>query len=163
MAERTSLGRVGLVLRGEYSPSTPYLWLDVVYFEKGAYVCKRDNIGQPVTDTRYWQPIVTLDDVAGDMDSAIQGAQQAAQAATDAAGTAYTAAERAVSIAQEAGTEAVTRADNAGNEARRTAQTAASAANTAADNATSAANALQAISFDINADSELEVNIPWQS
>jgi len=163
MAVKTPIGRVGLVLRGEYDPVTPYVRLDVVYSGNGSYVCRVPCTGVPVTNAEYWQMIVSLDDVADDMSAAVEAAQAATQAATDAAGTANSAAAQAVSTAEQAATEAISKAQQAGNEAKQTAQTAASAANTAADNANSAANALQNISFDINANAEMEVTIPWQS
>lgn len=152
MAVKTPIGRVGLVLRGEYAPETPYVNLDVVYSGNGAYVCRKPCTGVPVTNAEYWQVIVSLDDVADDMSAAVEAAGLAAQAANAAAGTANSAAAQAVRTAEQAGTEA-----------QQTAQTAANAANTAADNANSAANALQNISFDINANAEMEVTIPWQS
>lgn len=163
MAVKTPIGRVGLVLRGEYDPGTPYVKLDVVYSGNGSYVCRKPCTGVPVTNAEYWQVIVSLDDVADDMSAAVEAAERAAQAATDAAGTANSAAAQSVRTAEQAATEAISKAQQAGNEARQTAQTAADAANTAAGNANSAANALQNISFDINANAEMEVTIPWQS
>ena len=152
MAVKTPIGRVGLVLRGEYDPGTPYVKLDVVYSGNGSYVCRKPCTGVPVTNADYWQGIVSLDEVADDMGAAVEAAERATQAATDAAVTANSAAAQAVRTAEQAGTGA-----------QQTAQTAANAANTAADNANSAANALQNISFDINANAEMEVTIPWQS
>lgn len=185
MAVKTPIGRVGLVLRGEYDPGTPYVKLDVVYSGNGSYVCRKPCTGVPVTNAEYWQVIVSLDDVADDMSAAVEAAERATQAATEAAGTANSAArqavetaqtaaeqatttaesagQQAVQIAQTAGAQAVANANTAGNEAKQTAQTAANAANTAAGKANSAANALQNISFDINANAEMEVTIPWQS
>lgn len=123
MAVKTSLGRVGLVLRGEYNPETPYVRLDVVYRNKGTYVCRKDCVGVPVSNAEYWQVVVNLDGLAADLNDSIHDAEQATEDAN-------TAAERA---------------------------------NNAADHANSVADAIRNISFDINADAELEVNIPWQS
>lgn len=152
MAVKTPIGRVGLVLRGEYDPATPYVKLDVVYSGNGSYVCRKPCTGVPVSNAEYWQVIVSLDNVADDMSAAVEAAGQATQAATDAAGMAYSAAAQAVRTAEQAGTEA-----------QQTAQTAANAASTSAANANGAANALRNISFDINANAEMEVTIPWQS
>ena len=123
MAVKTSLGRVGLVLRGEYNPETPYVRLDVVYRNNGTYVCRKDCVGVPVSNAEYWQVVVNLDGLAADLNDSIHDAEQATEDAN-------TAAERA---------------------------------NNAAGNANNVADAIRNISFDINADAELEVNIPWQS
>ena len=123
MAVKTSLGRVGLVLRGEYNPETPYVRLDVVYRNKGTYVCRKDCVDVPVSNAEYWQVVVNLDGLAADLNDSIHDAEQATEAANTAANT----------------------------------------ANNAAGNANNVADAIRNISFDINADAELEVNIPWQS
>lgn len=156
MPNVTNLGRVGMVLRGEYSPSTSYERLDVVYYQKGAYCARTAVSGVAPTNSTYWQTIVSMNDVSEDM----YGSILAAQTATD---NANTAAGSAVQIAQDAASSATSTASSAAESARIVAAEAASNANDAADNATSVADALSNISFDINEDMQLEVNIPWQT
>lgn len=156
MPNVTNLGRVGMVLRGEYSPSTSYERLDVVYYQKGAYCARTAVSGVAPTNSTYWQTIVSMNDVSEDMYDSIL----AAQTATD---NANTAADNAVQIAQDAASAATSTASSAAESARIVAAEAASNANDAADNATSVADALSNISFDINEDMQLEVNIPWQT
>jgi len=155
MSVTTSLGRVGLVLRGEYSPNTAYIKLDVVYSGNGAYICRKPCTGIAVSNAEYWQVIVDFNTLASDMATAISEAIAATEAAN-------TAAEEAVEIAELKGDQAIAYADQAGSAAQQTANTAASAANAAATNANNVAEAIRNISFNINTDAELEVNIPWQ-
>ncbi len=53
-----NLGRVGLVIKGEYDNTTQYKKLDVVFFNGRTYVAKRDAKGQEPTNTVYWQQMV---------------------------------------------------------------------------------------------------------
>ena len=55
--ETVNLGRVGMVLRGEYNAVTQYRKLDVVTFEGSAYAAKRDTKGDLPTNKVYWQQI----------------------------------------------------------------------------------------------------------
>ena len=51
------LGRVGLNLCGEYSPTTAYEPLDVVAWRGGGYAAKANSIGVAPGDTDRWQPL----------------------------------------------------------------------------------------------------------
>ena len=53
-----NLGRVGLVIKGEYNNTTQYKKLDVVFFNGRTYVAKQDAKGQEPTNTVYWQQMV---------------------------------------------------------------------------------------------------------
>jgi len=96
----TKLGRVGLVLRGDYDPVAQYTRLDVVNYQRGAYVAKGDVKDVLPTDPGYWQKLVSLDDVAGDLAEAADGARNAAQAANAAAEDADQATEYAAGAAE---------------------------------------------------------------
>ena len=52
-----NLGRVGLNLRGGYSPTTAYEPLDVVAWRGGSYAAKANSIGVAPGDTDRWQPL----------------------------------------------------------------------------------------------------------
>lgn len=156
MPNITNLGRVGMVLRGEYSPSTSYERLDVVSYQKGAYCAKTAVSGVVPTNSTYWQTIVSMNDVSEDMYDSILAAQSAID-------NANTAAETAVQIAQDAASAAESTANAAATNARTVTAEAATNANNAATNANNVADALSGISFDISSDMKLEVNIPWQS
>lgn len=52
------LGKFQMRLRGSYSPSTTYDFLDVVYYNGGSYCSKADGTkGKVPTNTTYWQQI----------------------------------------------------------------------------------------------------------
>lgn len=56
MAER-NLGRIGLVLRGEYDASTAYRKLDVVLYNGDSFACKADTTGNSPGNSNYWQQL----------------------------------------------------------------------------------------------------------
>ena len=56
MATVINAGRVAMVPKGEWSASTAYVRLDVVYYNGSSYVAIQDSTGQnPSTATTYWQ------------------------------------------------------------------------------------------------------------
>lgn len=56
MATVINAGRVSMVPKGEWSASTAYVRLDVVYYNGSSYVAIQDSTGQnPSTATTYWQ------------------------------------------------------------------------------------------------------------
>lgn len=50
-----NLGRVGLVLRGEYDASTKYEKLDVVTYQGSSYIAKQATTGNAPTNESFWQ------------------------------------------------------------------------------------------------------------
>ena len=52
------LGKVGMLLKGEYSASTTYVKLDVVTYLGESYVAKVTTVGNLPTDTEYWDKLV---------------------------------------------------------------------------------------------------------
>lgn len=89
MATITQLGRVGLVLKGEYSAATQYDHLDVVTHEGSAYVATQSTKGNAPPNATYWQALADA-----------SGAAAAATSANAAASTANTAAAAATEAAQ---------------------------------------------------------------
>lgn len=57
-------GRVLMIPKGTYSPTTTYDPLDAVKYEQNSYVCKQTSRGNLPTNTTYWQPLtdVTADE-----------------------------------------------------------------------------------------------------
>ena len=51
---KTSLGKVGILPKGEYSSATQYLRLDIVSYNGSSYLCIKDCIGVDVTNKEYW-------------------------------------------------------------------------------------------------------------
>lgn len=89
MATTTKLGRVGLVLKGEYSASTQYEHLDVVTHNGSAYAAKQATKGNAPPNATYWQALADA-----------SGAAAAATAANNAATSANAAAAAANQAAQ---------------------------------------------------------------
>lgn len=60
-----SAGRVLMIPKGTYSPTTTYDPLDAVNYEHNSYVCKQTSRGNLPTNTTYWQPLtdVTADEI----------------------------------------------------------------------------------------------------
>lgn len=60
-----SAGRVLMIPKGTYSPTTTYDPLDAVKYEHNSYVCKQTSRGNLPTNTTYWQPLtdVTADEI----------------------------------------------------------------------------------------------------
>ena len=50
-----NLGRVGLVLKGEYDASTKYEKLDVVTYQGSSYIAKQTTTGNAPTNESFWQ------------------------------------------------------------------------------------------------------------
>ena len=51
---KTSLGKVGILPKGEYSSATQYLRLDIVSYNGSSYLCIKDCVGIDVTNKEYW-------------------------------------------------------------------------------------------------------------
>lgn len=48
-------GRIGFVLRNDYSPTETYDFLDVVYYNGASYVAKKLTVGHtPTENNEYW-------------------------------------------------------------------------------------------------------------
>lgn len=89
-----NLGKIGMVLRGEYSATTSYEKLDVVTYEGSSFVAKVATAGNTPnadgTDTTFWQCIAKRgEEINGEL------ARAAAEAANKAAGAATKAAQEA--------------------------------------------------------------------
>lgn len=53
----TDLGKVGIVMKGNYNSANDYEELDVVNYQNGLYIAIQDApAGTLPTDTTYWQP-----------------------------------------------------------------------------------------------------------
>ena len=59
-----SAGRVLLMPKGEYSPTTPYTLLDSVSYQGSSYVAMGSTTGNLPTNTTYWQLLASGGDVA---------------------------------------------------------------------------------------------------
>lgn len=64
MAQSTvNLGKVSIVLKGEWLNSTTYSTLDVVFLSGNSYISLVDNnLNHVVSDTNYWQMIAEKGD-----------------------------------------------------------------------------------------------------
>lgn len=49
------LGRVSVLFKGEYEPTTNYEKLDIVSYNGSSYACLKESVGVLPTDTNYWQ------------------------------------------------------------------------------------------------------------
>lgn len=49
------LGRVSIILKGEYNSTTNYEKLDIVSYNGSSYACLKESVGVLPTDTNYWQ------------------------------------------------------------------------------------------------------------
>ena len=82
----TILGRVGLVLKGEWAETTAYKALDVVSHNGYAWAAKIDSTGvEPsTTNSTEWQPLAESATVLAQMESYTQQAASSAEAGTKA-------------------------------------------------------------------------------
>ena len=56
----TDLGKVGMVMKGDYNSASTYETLDVVSYNNGLYVAKQNvPAGTAPTNTTYWQAALT--------------------------------------------------------------------------------------------------------
>ena len=55
---KENLGKVMMIPKGEYSNDITYEILDIVTYNGGSYVCKKDSKGNIPTNLEYWQVIV---------------------------------------------------------------------------------------------------------
>jgi hypothetical protein len=57
----TDLGKVGIVMKGTWSNSTPYEVLDAVYYGDATYIAKQDVPANTLpTNTTYWQQALSI-------------------------------------------------------------------------------------------------------
>jgi len=70
----TNLGRVGFVLKGEWSSSAAYVPLDVVYYNGYSYAAIVNSSGQTPPNIAYWQPIGVGTGVITRVDEILNGA-----------------------------------------------------------------------------------------
>lgn len=55
----TDLGKVGMVMKGNYNSASTYEALDAVSYNNGLYVAKQEvPAGTAPTNTTYWQPAI---------------------------------------------------------------------------------------------------------
>ena len=55
-------GRVLILPKGEYDATTTYNLLDLVYYQRGSFLCKKTSTGNTpdlTEDTEYWMKIVS--------------------------------------------------------------------------------------------------------
>lgn len=82
---KTNLGKVALTPKGTYSATATYEILDFVYTTDSSYVSlQSNNVGHPVSDPLWWQPLAT----GSQASDAAEEAQKAAEAALEAAAAA---------------------------------------------------------------------------
>ncbi|MDL2317786.1 hypothetical protein LJC74_01655 [Eubacteriales bacterium OttesenSCG-928-A19] len=102
----TNLGRVGVATRGPYDPTTQYDYLDLVTYPAdkptASYLAKGPTLGNPPTDSQYWQVQVDVGEIVEGVADATQRADAAAASANTAAGSATSASEAAGTAAQAA-------------------------------------------------------------
>ena len=59
MANTTyNLGRVGMNVRGEYSPTIAYQPMDIVTYQNGSYMAKVATTGSAPTNTSKWDKLM---------------------------------------------------------------------------------------------------------
>jgi hypothetical protein len=95
MSATNVLGRVGIVLRGEYDSAANYKRLDVVTHEHCSYVATQDVSGIAPPNAA-WQPLADVSDLLASAATAIEEANAARDAANKAAEDAEAAFENAV-------------------------------------------------------------------
>ena len=54
---RTMIGKIGMILKGEWNENTYYKKLDVVTLDGSSYVCVKDNENKNVLEQEYWHLI----------------------------------------------------------------------------------------------------------
>lgn len=54
---KENLGKVMMIVKGEYSNDITYEILDIVYYNGSSYVCKKDSVGNTPENLEYWQLI----------------------------------------------------------------------------------------------------------
>ena len=52
---KTSLGKVSVLPKGEYSSVIQYSRLDIVTYKGSSYICIKDSLGIEITNEEYWQ------------------------------------------------------------------------------------------------------------
>ena len=62
-------GRIGFDIKGEYSPTVTYDFLDVVFYQKSSYVAKKLTVGNtPARSDEYWQILAEAEGITADGD-----------------------------------------------------------------------------------------------
>lgn len=134
---KTILGRVGMVLRGEYDSTEEYERLDVVTHNGSSFAGLKTSVGIEPPNEEYWQPIADVTKALADVEEAVGNAELATDNANEAA-------QQAVQTANAASVEAVRIANEAAQNAAETASNAAETANDAAERADEAARGIDA-------------------
>lgn len=52
---KTKIGKVMILLKGDYDSSAQYIRLDAVKYQGSLYIARKDNVGIAPTNTEYWQ------------------------------------------------------------------------------------------------------------
>lgn len=78
-----NLGRVGLVLRGDWSATTNYVPLDVVTYNGNSFAAKAASINTLPTNTTYWQPLAQNSEYIAQMEEYLAQAQEYAETAEE--------------------------------------------------------------------------------
>ena len=69
-------GRIGFIIKGEYSDTETYDFLDVVYYNGSSYVAKKETLGnEPTESGEFWQILA----VKGESASAVTGVKGSAE------------------------------------------------------------------------------------
>lgn len=62
-------GRIGFDIKGDYSPTVTYDFLDVVFYQKSSYVAKKLTVGNtPARSDEYWQILAEAEGITADGD-----------------------------------------------------------------------------------------------
>lgn len=78
-----NLGRVGIVLRGDWSATTNYVPLDVVTYNGNSFAAKAASINTLPTNTTYWQPLAQNSEYIAQMEEYLAQAQEYAETAEE--------------------------------------------------------------------------------
>ena len=83
----TNLGRVGLVLRGEWSSTTAYVPLDVVSYDGNSWAAKQSNtnITPNTSNSAFWQLLANNADLVATVQGYKNDAEAAAESAAESA------------------------------------------------------------------------------
>ena len=70
---RTMIGKIGMILKGEWNENTYYKKLDVVTLDGSSYVCVKDNESKNVLEQEYWHLIAKRGRDGADGNNGIKG------------------------------------------------------------------------------------------
>lgn len=74
---RQILGRVSVLFKGEYDPTTNYEKLDIVSYNGSSYACLKESVGILPIDTNYWQLVAERGQQGIQGERGLQGEQGA--------------------------------------------------------------------------------------